>query len=77
MKFEGYSNKGGYLNKRQKEIVNYISGNQPVKLKDIIISLPDYLKNTIKADLVYLKNENVIEQIGQYRGATYILKEQH
>jgi Fic family protein len=74
VKFEGYTNKGGYLNNRQKEIVNCISGNQPVKLQDIISNLPGYSKNTIKSDLMYLKTENVIEQIGQYRGATYILK---
>jgi len=74
VKFEGYSNKGSYLNSRQKDIVNCVSGNQPVKLHDIISSLPDYSKNTIKSDLMYLKRENVIEQIGQYKGATYIMK---
>jgi len=74
VKFEGYSNKGAYQNNRQKNIVNCISGYQPVKLQDIISRLPDYSKNTIKADLMYLKSENIIEQIGQYKGATYIMK---
>lgn len=75
VKYEGYSSKGGYLNKRQKDIVNFIKNNSPVKLLDIIEKLPDYPKNTIKRDLIYLKNENVIEQIGKYKGATYVIKE--
>ncbi|HNZ26207.1 MAG TPA: Fic family protein [Spirochaetota bacterium] len=74
IKYENYSNIGGYLNKRQKDIVDFITNNQPVKLQDILEKLPDYSKNTIKNDLIYLKNENAIEQVGKYKGATYILK---
>jgi len=74
VKYEGYSNVGGYLNKRQKDIVDFIKNNQPAKLQDILEKLPDFPKNTIKNDLIYLKNENVIEQVGKYKGATYIVK---
>jgi Fic family protein len=74
-KYDLYANKGGYLNERQKEIVEFIKTKQPVKLTDIIVKLAGYPKNTIKKDLVYLKNENIIEQIGQYKGAVYTIKE--
>lgn len=73
-KYDIYSNKGGYLNKRQKDIIEFIKNNEPVKLHNIIDYLSEYAKNTIKKDLIYLKNENIIEQVGNYKGATYVMK---
>jgi Fic family protein len=73
-KMTAYRKIGGYLNERQKEIVYFIKNNQPVKLKNISDSLPQYPKNTLKKDLFYLENEFEIEKIGENRAAIYIVK---
>ena len=72
-KYDVYSEKGGYYNKRQKAIMDFIGKKQPVKLADIIENFPGYPKNTVKKDLVYLKNENLIEQSGKFKGAVYLV----
>lgn len=76
VKYDIYSNKGGYLNDRQKEIIRIIKKKQPARLSDIIEALPHYPKNTVKKDLIYLKNENYIEQAGKYKAAAYYVKEE-
>jgi Fic family protein len=72
-KYDLYSNKGGYLNSRQKEIVDFIRKNQPIKISDIMDKLDSYPRNTIKKDLKYLKDEHIIDQIGRNKGAVYAL----
>lgn len=69
-----YRKLGGYLNKRQKEIVQYIRENQPVKINDISQYLPQYSAAIIKKDLQYLVTEFEVEKLGNNRGTIYILK---
>ncbi len=73
-KYNIYNEKGGYLNERQKEIREYISKNEPVKISDIKNGLEKYSINTIKKDAQYLQNENIIEKIGKNKGTIYIIK---
>lgn len=73
-KYNLYNEKGGYLNQRQKEIKNYISKNEPVKISDITNALKKYSINTLKKDIQYLQNENFIEKIGKNKGTIYIIK---
>jgi Fic family protein len=73
-KYDVFKNKGGYLNPRQKEVLETIRVNQPVKFGDIIIALPAYSQNTIKKDLLYLLNENQIESVGRNKGTVYYIK---
>jgi Fic family protein len=73
-KYDVFKNKGGYLNPRQKEVLETIRVNQPVKFGDIIIALPAYSPNTIKKDLLYLLNENQIETTGRNKGTVYYFK---
>jgi len=70
-KYDVYKDKGGYLNPRQKEVLEAIRVNQPVKFSDICIALPAYSQNTIKKDIQYLLNENRIESIGRNKGTIY------
>jgi len=70
-KYDVYKDKGGYVNPRQKEILEVIRIHQPVKLSDICLALPAYSKNTIKKDIQYLLREHRIESIGQNRGTVY------
>ena len=73
-KYEVYKEKGGYLNPRQKEVLEAIRVNQPVKFSDIIAALPAYSQNTIKKDLIYLLNEHRIESIGRNKGTVYNIR---
>jgi len=73
-KLKEYRNLGGYMNERQKEILNYIQKNQPIKLGDVTKDLPQYSAATIKKDLQYLVNEYEIEKLGNNRGTVYKIK---
>ena len=73
-KLKEYRQLGGYLNERQKVILNYIKENQPIKLGDITQNFPQYIAATIKKDLQYLVNEFEIEKIGNNRGTVYKIK---
>ncbi|MBC7473412.1 MAG: Fic family protein, partial [Candidatus Sericytochromatia bacterium] len=73
-KYNIYNEKGGYLNDRQKEIKEYILRNEPLKISDIKKGLEKYSINTIKKDVQYLQDENVIEKIGKNKGTIYLIK---
>lgn len=73
-KYDVYKDKGGYLNPRQKEVLEAIRTNHPVKFADIVAALPAYSPNTIKKDLVYLINEHQIESIGRNKGTVYNIR---
>ena len=65
---------GGYLNDRQKVVLEYIRQNQPVKIGDLVANLKEYKLPSIKKDLQYLVKEMEIEQLGQNKGTVYIIK---
>lgn len=73
-KYDVYKDRGGYLNPRQKEVLEAIRINQPVKFGDVVAVLPAYSQNTIKKDLVYLLNEHQIESIGRNKGTVYNIR---
>jgi len=66
---------GGYLNERQKGVLEYIRQNQPVKIGDVIASLKEYKSPSIKKDLQYLVKEMEIEKIGKNKGTVYIIRQ--
>jgi Fic family protein len=65
---------GGYLNERQKAVLEYIRKNQPVKIGDVIASLKEYKSPSLKKDLQYLVKEMEIEKLGKNKGTVYIIK---
>lgn len=73
-KIKEYRNLGGYLNERQKVVLDYIQQNQPVKMSDITKALPQYTQATLKKDLQYLAVEFEIEKLGDNKGSVYIIK---
>jgi Fic family protein len=73
-KYQVYKNTKAYLNERQQQIKELIIKNQPLKIGDLMQSLENYSRNTIKKDLEYLKNEGIIETIGKYKGTLYLMK---
>jgi len=74
-KYDLFKSKGGYLNERQKKIMDFISSNQPIRLTDLVQSMPEISSHTLKKDLLYLKTEQFIDSIGKYKGMSYITKE--
>ncbi len=74
-KYDVFKTKGGYLNERQKKIKEFITINQPIKLSDLMNSMPDISINTLKKDLQYMKNEQIILSIGKNKGTIYVLND--
>lgn len=73
-KYDIFKSKGGYLNSRQKHIKEFITNNQPVKLTDLVMKMPDISIYTLKKDLQYLKAEQMIDSIGKNKGTIYMIK---
>lgn len=72
-KYQRYKAVGPYLNDRQTAIVKYLETNQPLKIGDIDKNFEDYSIHSIKKDLQYLYQENVIDKLGKGKGTTYFL----
>ena len=72
-KYEDFKSIGPYLNSRQKEVVGFISNEQPVKVGDIAKELTEYNIHSIRKDLQYLYQEGVVDRLGKGRGVVYFL----
>jgi len=75
-KYEIYAKNGRYLKERHQKIIDYIKENSPVKLADLTRAFPQIAKNTLKKDLQNMKAQNLIIQLGEYRGAVYSVNEE-
>lgn len=73
-KYDVFKSKGGYLNERQKEIKEYLTENQPLKISDLAKRFNKININTIKKDLQYMKKEQVIKSIGKGKGTVYVIE---
>lgn len=60
---------------KDKKIKKFIEKEQPIKLNDLVKSLPDISVHTLKKDLQYMKTEQLIQSIGKNRGTVYIIRE--
>jgi len=72
-KYDVFKSKGGYLNNRQTSIKNYLTDNQPLKVSDLARQFPEIGLSTLKKDLQYLREEQVLTMIGKGKGSIYIL----
>ncbi len=72
-KYDIFKSKGGYLNDRQKLIKGFITSNQPIKVSDLAKQFPEIGLSTLKKDLQYMRNEQVLTMIGKGKGSVYIL----
>lgn len=68
-------NTKGYLNDRQKEILEFIKNNEPVKISDVINNLKVSTSYTLKKDIKYLLDEGFIKKMGKARATIYVMKE--
>lgn len=67
--------KKSYLNGRQKEILEFIKNNEPVKISDVIGTLKDSTSYTLKKDMKYLLDEGFVKKMGKARATIYLMKE--
>jgi Fic family protein len=74
-KYDVFKSKGGYLNDRQKLIKGFIKENQPIKVSDLSKQFSEIGLSTLKKDLQYLRDEQVLTMIGKGKGTIYILNE--
>jgi len=74
-KYDVFKSKGGYLNNRQKQVKDFITNNQPIKISDLAKQFPEITVSTLKKDLQYLRDEQVLTMIGKGKGSVYILTE--
>ncbi|NCC99872.1 MAG: Fic family protein [Bacteroidia bacterium] len=75
-KYNVFKSKGGYLNERQKQIkAFFIAQNQPLKVKDLSEKFFKIPIATLKKDLQYMRDEQILIMIGKGKGSVYVLKE--
>lgn len=72
-RFEDIKKSKSYLSNRQAKILKFIKKNEPVKISDISKYMKDESIHTIRKDIVYLKNENILRQVGKGRSTIYYL----
>ena len=66
-------NNVAYLNPRQTVLLEIIRQYAPVKISDIMNHMPDENRNTIKKDLVLLKQFSLVITKGEGRGVLYMI----
>jgi len=74
-KYVVFKSKGGYLNDRQRLLKDFITENQPIKVSDLAKQFPEIGLSTLKKDLQYLRDEQVLTMIGKGKGTVYVLNE--
>ena len=75
-KYDVFKQKGGYLNERQKMLKEFIIEQKTVKIADLSVAFPDISPNTLKKDLQYLRDEQIVLTVGQGKGTVYVIKQQ-
>ena len=68
-------NKKSYLNDRQKEVLQFVQNNEPVKISDVTSALKGYTPYTLRKDIKYLTEEGVIKKLGKARATIYVMNE--
>jgi Fic family protein len=74
-KSDGLAEGGGYLNGRQKSILDFLKKSSPAKLSDLAARFPEANVNTLKKDLRHLVLEGRLEKTGQKKGSVYNIPE--
>ncbi|MCL6258222.1 Fic family protein [Aquiflexum sp. TKW24L] len=74
-KYDVFKSKGGYLNDRQKMIKDFVKDSMPVKVSDLAKEFPEIGLSTLKKDLQYLRDEQVLTMIGKGKGTIYVLND--
>lgn len=63
--------RGPYISLRRRIVLSCVQQNAPVKISDIMRHLPGENRNTLKKDLLFLKEQGLISALGTGRGVSY------
>lgn len=74
-RYDSIKHKKSYLNERQKQVLQYIKNKEPIKTSDLVADLTNFSSYTLKKDVKYLVDENLVKKIGKGRATIYILNE--
>ena len=74
-KYDVFKQKGGYLNERQKLLKEFIVEQRTVKIADLSVAFPNMSPNTLKKDLQYMRDEQIVSTVGQGKGTVYVIKQ--
>ncbi|MDR2475029.1 MAG: Fic family protein [Bacteroidales bacterium] len=74
-KYDAFKQKGGYLNERQKKVKDFVLEQKTVKVADLSAAFPNISPNTLKKDLQYLRDEQILTAVGQGKGTVYMIKQ--
>ncbi len=73
-KYDEFKSKGGYVNERQRILRDFIAEHKyPVKFSDIAKHFSGIPPGTLKKDLQYLRNEQILLMLGKGKGSVYVL----
>jgi Fic family protein len=62
---------GGFLNKRQQNLLEFIRSKEIIRLSDAILQFNEITPRTLNRDLSLLLSESLIEKIGKGKSSTY------
>jgi Fic family protein len=71
--YNSIKSKKSYLNKRQKEILEFVKNHEPIKISDLTSNLSDFTQYILKKDIKFLVDESLIKKIGKGKGTIYLL----
>lgn len=72
-KYARYLKIGGYLNERQKKLLELVREKDILRLADVVELVPNISLRTLNRDLALLESENLIEKIGRGKNVSYQL----
>ena len=70
-KYGRYLNMGGYLNRRQQDLVELVREKGMVRLADAALLFPNVSGRTLQRDFKLLESELLIERTGRGKAVSY------
>ena len=70
-KYTRYLQVGGYLNERQRKLLDLIREQGMVRIANIVALFPEVTNRTLSRDLSLLESESLIEKIGRGKSMAY------
>ena len=74
-KRQTYISLKGYLNERQKNVLEMLKLNSPAQLADLMLLMPQISRATLKRDISVLTERRLLTQVGKGRGVRYFVNE--
>lgn len=63
----------GYLNDRQKQLLDILQAQKSVQMADVVKTMPSISRATLKNDLTFLVERRLLNSVGKGRGVRYFI----